>query len=218
MRTRANSSETTSTRSYSEEEGTESSKSYRSISCRLFLCVHFASETSPSDSLEIVDDIKSATDGISSRAAAVFHNTLKPAVRDVYHAANEQLGSHVNVHDTNGQDSVAERNSQRKLSRSKRDASTRASYAVNGLASIDPVNETPLVSGISVPNLRNVGNTIVSNAEQAAEVIGPVASQMNQLVKTGADRGLAAWERSGKREAKQLFKQAQTASCLSRAA
>ncbi|KAJ9104590.1 hypothetical protein QFC21_002088 [Naganishia friedmannii] len=170
---------------------------------------HRVNETSPSDSLEIVDDVKSAAEGISSRAATMFHGTVKPVIRDVYQAANEQIGSLVNGDETIGQNSVAGRSSQRKLAKPKRDLSGRTLHAVGGLGGIEPSDKTQLFSDISARNLRNVGNTIVSNAEQAAEVIGPVASQMNQIVKSGADRGLAAWEHSGRREAKKLFRQAQ---------
>ncbi|KAJ9098542.1 hypothetical protein QFC19_006310 [Naganishia cerealis] len=177
-------------------------------------CARYVIETSPSDSLDILDEVKAATDGISSRAATAYNNTLKPALRDVAHMANQQLGNLVNGDNSFTLGSTTGQSSRGKVNKAVVGTSSRSHPAANGLGGIEPANMTQLLSGTPARNLRNVGNAIATNAEQAAEVVVPVASRMNQVIKTGADQGLAVWEHTGRREATRLFRQAQAASCL----
>lgn len=160
-----------------------------------------------------MDQFKATADAVSSRAQELISDKVKPTLFDAYQSASD----YITGQDVVGQASSTLQTSQRKAarvakdisSRTQKDISSRTQNAVNGLGGIGVASDVQLMSGSPARNLRNAGNAVTAGAEQAVEIVGPVANRVGELVKDGADRGLVAWEQFGRREAKQFVKHAQ---------
>jgi hypothetical protein len=169
----------------------------------MHLPVH--SETSPSDSPEVFDQVKATADNVTSRAQEIINDKVKPTLFDAYQSASD----YVTGQDVVGQASSTLQTSQRKATKAAKDISSRTQNAINGLGGIGAASDVQLMSGSPARNLRNAGNAVATTAEQAAEVVGPVANRVGEIVMEGADRGIVAWEQYGRREAKQFVRHAQ---------
>lgn len=151
------------------------------------------------------DQVKATADNVTSRAQEIINDKVKPTLFDAYQSASE----YITGQDVVGQASSTVQTSQRKAARAAKDVSNRTQHAINGMGGIGVASDVQLLSGSPAKNLRNAGSAVATTAGQAAEVVGPVANRVGEIVMDGADRGLVAWEQYGRREAKQFVKHAQ---------
>lgn len=171
------------------------------------------SETSPSDSPEVFDQVKATADNVTSRAQEIINDKVKPVINDkvkpTLFDAYQSASEYITGQDVVGQASSTLQSSQRKATKAAKDISSRTQNAVNGMGGIGAASDVQLMSGSPARNLRNAGAAVATTAGQAAEVVGPVANRVGEIVMEGADRGIVAWEQYGRREAKQFVRHAQ---------